>query len=46
MKTYLTSPLEHMLRGLVYWLAYRDVVHKNHVLEAVAVDNAFQRSSL
>ena len=30
-----------MLQGLVYWLAYRDVVSKNSVVEAVAVDKAF-----
>lgn len=42
MKKSLTTPIERMLQGLVYWLAYRDVVSKNKVVEAVAVDKAFQ----
>ena len=42
MKNYLRSPLEHMLQGLAYWLAYRDVVYKKTVIEAIAVDETFQ----
>lgn len=42
MKPFLRNPIERMLQGLVYWLAYRDVVSKNRVVEAVAVDKAFQ----
>ena len=42
MKSFLSNPIERMLQGLVYWLAYRDVVSKNRVVEAVAVDEAFK----
>ena len=42
MKQYLITPIERMLQGLVYWLAYRNVVCRNKVLEHVAVDEAFK----
>ena len=42
MKSSLRTPIERMLQGLVYWLAYRDVAYRNKVVEAVAADEAFR----